>query len=246
MFTAYFDGSGSSDTATIAVAGFVAPVEQWTEFERNWKDCLTAFGVSALHMKHYAHSRGEFAPWKGDKRKRQDFLERLISIIKTRVWHSFACAVMMEDYRPVDSEYCLHEFSNPYGLAAMTCIRKTLPWKEQYARHSELLHVFEAGDEGQGELIKLAKKYLDVTPVPLPKGRSVAFQAADLLAYEHLKVNVERRKNPDGKLFEDEVRRSLMALAAIPGGAHEGDWGIREADNLKDFCINCEIPLRNV
>jgi hypothetical protein len=246
MFTAYFDGSGSSDTAALAVAGFVAPAEQWIEFERNWNDCLHAYGVTSLHMKHYAHSRGEFSDWKGDECKRRRFLERLISIIKTRVCHSFACAIVMSDYRSVDEEFCLREFANPYSFAAMTVIRKTLRWKEQRADQPEVLFVFEDGDEGQGDLKQRAKEFFKVTPHFLEKDKSVAFQAADLLAYEHLKLNVELCKSEDGKVFEDEVRRPLMALSAIPGGAHDGDWGIRAGDNLRNFCIECEISRRNV
>jgi len=52
MFTVYFDESGSpDDTAALVVAGFLASVEQWIEFERNWKQALAAFAVSRLHMK---------------------------------------------------------------------------------------------------------------------------------------------------------------------------------------------------
>src|SRR5437870_595584 len=106
-FTGYFDGSGSpDDTIAVVVAGFVATAEQWIEFERNWNDCLRDFEVSSLHMRHFAHSRGEFAAWKGNEEKRRRFLGRLISIIRIRVWHSFASAVVMEDYRNVDAKYC--------------------------------------------------------------------------------------------------------------------------------------------
>jgi hypothetical protein len=66
-FTAYFDGSGSPhDTPVVTVAGFIATADQWGEFERNWRDACASFGVSALHMRDYAHSRREFENWKGD------------------------------------------------------------------------------------------------------------------------------------------------------------------------------------
>jgi hypothetical protein len=243
-FTAYFDGSGSSDTASFVVAGFVAPAEQWIEFERNWNDCLKTFGVSTLHMRNYAHSRGEFAQWKGKTNLRRRFLERLINIVRTRVHHSFACAIRMDDYRTVDLKYCLHEFTTPFGSAGTTCIKKALRWKEQYACNDELLFAFEDGDADKGNLISLAKQFLRVTPVFLPKATNVPFQAADLLAYEHFKLNTELSKSEDGKIFEDEVRRPLMALSTIPGGAHDGDWGLRLAANLETFCVECEIPLR--
>src|ERR1700730_11372312 len=100
MFTIYFDASGTPDNhPALALAGFIAKTEQWIEFEKNWKDTLHTYGVTEMHMKKFAHGVGEFAPWKDDKRKRRCFMERLISIIKTRVEHSFVNAVMMDDYR---------------------------------------------------------------------------------------------------------------------------------------------------
>ena len=44
-------------------------------------------------------------------------MSRAVNIICTRVRHSFASAVMMDDYRKVDAKYCLKEFSPPYALA---------------------------------------------------------------------------------------------------------------------------------
>jgi hypothetical protein len=124
-FAAYFDGSGSpDDTVAVAVAGFVATVRQWKEFERNWKDCLNDFGVSALHMRDFAHSRGEFTEWKGDENRRRRFLGRLISIIQVRVQHSFASVVRMDESRKVDTKYRLSEFSKPYALQGVHVSRR--------------------------------------------------------------------------------------------------------------------------
>lgn len=87
-FTMIFDGSGSPDgTVALVVAGLVGKSEQWLELEKDWKRCLDGFGVSALHMKDFAHSQGGFKAWKGDEQRRRRFLARLINIISTCVWH---------------------------------------------------------------------------------------------------------------------------------------------------------------
>lgn len=123
MFTAVFDGSGSpNDTVALVVAGYVAQVEQWLEFERDWNNCLNDFKVSSLHMKEFAHSRGDFETWKADEKKRRAFLSRIISIIRTRVQHTFASAVLMEDYRELDKEHRLSEFAKPNAMAGGTCL----------------------------------------------------------------------------------------------------------------------------
>jgi hypothetical protein len=110
MFTAYFDASGSPDqTEVLTVAGFIAPVEQWLFFEKDWKEVLARYGVSSLHMKEFAHSRGEFCSWKDDKIKRQSFLSLLIATIRSRVHHSFVASIYLPDYRSNDEKYCLSE-----------------------------------------------------------------------------------------------------------------------------------------
>jgi hypothetical protein len=80
VFKVYLDESGSpDDTTAVVVAGFLASLEQWIEFERNWKEAVASFGVTALHMRDFAHSNREFAAWKYDEQKRQRFLSRLIN-----------------------------------------------------------------------------------------------------------------------------------------------------------------------
>jgi hypothetical protein len=191
-FVGFFDGSGSpDDTVAIVVAGFVAKAEQWIEFERNWSECLRKFGVSSLHMKDFAHSRGEFSTWKEDEERRRRFLGWLIGVILTRVQHSFASAVVMDDYRRVDSRYCLSEFAKPYALAGCTCIAKVGKWAERWLKSSdEIAYVFEDGDKDKGDLIRCTEKNFKTTPQVLGKEKTSAFQAADLLAYENLLVNV--------------------------------------------------------
>jgi len=248
MFTVYFDGSGSpDDTVALAVAGFIAPADQWIEFERNWNDCLTAFGVSSLHMRHYAHSRGEFTSSKGDKHKRDRFMGRLISIIKSRVWHSFASAVVMDGYRKIDAKYCLGGFAMPYALAGGTCIEKVERWKARRGRmDDEIAYFFEDGDTDKGDLMRIAKERLGFTLQFLKKEQSAAFQAADLLAYEHFLINVRLRKSEKNELFEDEVRYPLMELSKIPGGSQqEDDWGVHSEDNLAAICVEYRVPLRH-
>jgi hypothetical protein len=67
-------------------------VEQWLFFEKDWKEVLARYGVSSLHMKEFAHSRGEFCSWKDNKIKRQSFLSLLIATIRARVHHSFVAS----------------------------------------------------------------------------------------------------------------------------------------------------------
>ena len=80
-------------TATVVVAGFIAPIDQWLKFEQAGKNVSLSSALTSLHMKHFAHSRGEYSKWKDDEKKRQAFLGKLIKIIKRRTARSFASAV---------------------------------------------------------------------------------------------------------------------------------------------------------
>src|ERR1700729_2721075 len=103
MFTVYFDVSGHPDnTDVVSVGGFAANAGQWIRFEKEWKKVLADYGMGSLHMKHFAHSTGEYTSWKGDESRRRAFLSALIVVIKKRVRHSFVSSVYMPDYRAID------------------------------------------------------------------------------------------------------------------------------------------------
>jgi hypothetical protein len=240
-FTAIFDGSGSpSDTVALVVAGFVATTEQWLELEKNWKDCLEDFGVSALHMKDFAHHRGDFKGWKGEEQRRRRFLARLINIISTRVRQSFGSAVIMDDYRTVDAKYQLSEHSRPYSIAGCSCLTGVRNWALKWLKSADQIFlVFEDGDLDKGDLIRTAKTYFGATPGFLSKSRSVAFQAADLLAYEQFLANVKIHKSR--RIIFDELRYPLRELSKIPGS---DDWGVHDESDMTRGCIDDKIPLR--
>jgi hypothetical protein len=234
-FTAYFDGSGSPDdpnTPVLTVAGFVATTEQWIEFERNWKDACTDFGVSALHMRDFSHSKREFESWKGDIEKRDRFMRRLVSIIRTRVRNSFASVVVLKDYAEMSNSYQGFEMK-PYTLAASTCMDKVRRWADrQHVDKSLIAYVFEDGDADQGDFAHEAKRDFQVDPIFLAKKETPAFQAADLLAYEYFKGNRKIYESGLGSLYVTDLRRCLQELEKIPNGIDSDDWGVHDRESM--------------
>jgi len=78
----------------------------------------------------------------------------------------------------------------------------------------------------------------------LIKNQSVAFQAADMLAYEHLLGN---KHFLAGKItaYED-LRHPLRAMNDIPnGGINAADWGVFHTTNLEQFCVDLDLPTRD-
>jgi hypothetical protein len=240
--TAYLDASGGKESPALVVAGFLSPTVHWLRFERDWKYCLAWYGVSALHMKHYAHSVGDFSSWKGDEGLRKRFLGDLIRIIKGHVDNSFAVAVHMPDYREVDCEYKLHEWAHPYAVAGVHCMNLIKLWARQYGYDFSLVdYVFESGDEGKGNLFNLASEHLSIDPIFKCKETSVAFEAADLIAYEHYRVNLKLIEKAPGTLDIGGFRRPFQSLVGIPGSMQ---WAVIQKQELLEHCRRYSVPVR--
>lgn len=242
VFTVYLDESGSPDsTKAVSVAGFVATTQQWAMFNENWKAALNHFGVSALHMRDYSHSLREFETWRGDKRKREQFLARLINIITTRVRHSFASGVLMDDFRQVNQKFKLEEFIKPYALAGRTCVADIAKWAKKYGVAEDLIaYVFEDGAQDRGDLIYRLKNDGKSNFSFAPKSHP-ALQAADLLAYEHFLATC---RVADGRVEPyDQLRTSIRKLDVINGNPGT-DWGTYREKDLEEFCVNVHIKQR--
>src|SRR5205085_2281695 len=66
--TSYMDETGHPDDPNleyVGMAGFVAPFGAWEVFEAGWDDLMRNAGLKKpFHMKEFAHSEGQFEPWK--------------------------------------------------------------------------------------------------------------------------------------------------------------------------------------
>ncbi len=247
IFTAYFDASGHPDGLDVlAVAGFIAEVNQWIEFERNWKEILNRqdFKVSSLHMKDFCHSTGEFASWKGDEQRRRNFLSALIGTIKVRARHSFANSIYLPDYRALDQKYELSDNYPPLAYSGGNCIGHVHQWAQKWGiPQSDIAYCFEDGDKDRGKLASQAQSVYGINVNFLKKAQNVAFQAADLLAYEHFNANRRVMPNP-GVFALNELRNPLQKLNEIPNGDNGEDWSVTERPQLERFCLEQKIPLR--
>ena len=83
--------------------------------------------------------------------------------------------------------------------------------------------------------------------ISTPAGKShncVAFQAADLLAYENFRANQKVLPHP-GVFSLEDLRHPLQELLRVPnGGELATDWGTTDKPHLEQFCTERNIPLR--
>lgn len=249
MFDAYFDASGHPDgTDVFAVAGFVADRVQWAEFERNWNEVLNRpdFQVSGLHMKDFCHSTGEFAAWKNDERRRRSFLSALIGTINLRARHGFAHSIYLPHYWEVDQIYKLRERAVPLVYCGAGCVAQVGLWAQKWAIPiNEVAFFFEDGDKDKHKLAQEVSRLYRVNIAFLKKQQSVAFQAADLLAYEHFRANQKVVPQPVGTFSLEELRYPFQRLLRVPSGGEDGeDLVVSERKCLEQFCAEQKVPLR--
>jgi hypothetical protein len=233
-FIAYFDVSGHPDnTEVLSVAGYLAHKDQWGLFEKRWQKVLKKFGVPSLHMKHFAHSIGEFESWKNDEPKRRAFLSELIRLIVKTARHSFATSLYLPDYHAIDTVHNIRSVRSPFALIGCTTLQHVREWAA--ARRIDvktIRFVFEDGDLEKRNFYSAAVNDLGIAPVFMAKDKSAAFQAADLLAYEHLKAN--RKVVPEPGIYDfEDLRQPLQSLDAIPNGDEGADWTTIERAELE-------------
>lgn len=247
----YCDAAGGKDHGFIVVAGWLSTFSKWNEFTGEWnRDLLTAFDVPYFHMKEFAQSTGPFKSWKDDEPRRIRFMQRAAGIIGNHVERGFSSIVIFEDFQKVNALYRLDDaVGTPYSLAGRTCVAKT---SLAVGRDKEAHYVFEDGDEGKGELLRVMERDGYSLPIFRPSrnktgkdGKTLhgiaALQAADFAAYEMRKVF---KDDPIESWPLHKYRKSLRALANIR--SEEEDWGKYTEKDLIELCKNAKVPFRSM
>jgi Protein of unknown function (DUF3800) len=240
MFTVYMDESYGTASA-YSVAGYVATVEQWEQFEREWKELLKDFNVEYLHKRELEHLWGQFSyaqDWPKEKQRelKEAVNRRACGIILRRVNAGFAASVFKTDWQEFDkgrwAEALGHSF---YAAGAFQCLKLVSTWMHMFNRNEPMRYVFEKGAEGQHEVRELlirtkkdpearamsrmagwsfeSKKDEEIKGVRYPG--VIPLQAADFLAYEmyrHMDNRVVEGIKRDKNGNEIPSRRALVNL----------------------------------
>src|SRR5208282_3753475 len=98
MMTCYFDDAGGKDHGFIVVAGYVASVQRWQQFEYDWKIFLASHNLPYLHMKTFAHSKKPYTHLKGQEGTRAKILGDAASIIASTAEQGFSVSLSYETF----------------------------------------------------------------------------------------------------------------------------------------------------
>jgi murein L,D-transpeptidase YcbB/YkuD len=255
IMASYVDAAGSPSELAVASTAMISTPEKWLEFEREWNACLDSYKVNELHMKHFAHSRGEYKGWERDQPKRKRFLNNLMWIIETYIEYTATDAVYMKAYNAHDARFQLSEHVRPYTMGCFSVAGRVFKWGESRGvSRDDFVWLFERGDTDQSDLRKhWEKEYPDmmVDPIflrkkdkyPDPKvcKRQRPFEAADFVAYENLKVHKLLDERGDEPVYDDELRKPIQRMQKWPGAS---DWGYFGDENIARVCQNYSVPPR--
>jgi hypothetical protein len=207
MLTVAFDASGHPTQPVLVVAGFIASVEDWILFDREWKDRLAYDGLTSFHMQSFAQSSGVYRTWKKDEARRRKLLADLTGMIFKHAQRKFGAAVVNSDLIALIDDDARKAFAlSAYGIAGRGAAGNVDEWTKENPAERAVRYVFEDGDFNKGDLMRRMKEDGFATPIFEPKtdrpGRNgipvpgfTPLQAADILAYEYM-LAVERERDP--------------------------------------------------
>lgn len=254
QFNAYFDASGhpshTSSSASLFVTGLLSTVERWAKFDAHWLALLDDFAiVPPFHTTDFESGKKQYAGWKEDISRREEFRAGALSVIKRWTNKPFSSGVVVSDLRRLVTEYNLPaEFATePYPFCGGQAIKMVKEWAERGVRDGrrhgkdKIDIVFEHGDKHRGQLEKFLQTVHGVPIQFQNKSEVIAFQACDFLAWQHRRWLTDRETHGSRSY---RPRKAMIEVARVlpkdsstfanwEGLVRECEaWGILRRDTL--------------
>ena len=197
--TSYMDETGHPDDPNleyVGMAGFVAPFGAWEVFESAWEDLMRNAGLSEpFHMKDFAHSVGQFKPWKGKEEIRRAFFGWAMNLIVETRATPIGAIVSLSGFRSL-TESQRSSYLSPYYIGFQNVTRGAAI-EAMFEEHEEkvaMVYAYQSeygtNNGGRAEQLWHAIRkhtdfgsrmgsYASATPAELSP-----LQAADIFAYE--------------------------------------------------------------
>jgi len=200
MLRSYLDESGDvsdPNVEFIGVGGAISSLEQWEQLEIEWKGVLDKVGVSDLHMKHFAHFRGEFTGWSEDKRR--EFLSGLMDIAEKYVYGYIIAIIPKDVWQSLDDAQKSKLSDDPYYPCFIACLIGSVEYTRQVGPE-EKVELFVANRDGyEGQAHKYWHNSWNSPEAPsgfsarlgsitfASPSSVIPLQVADLVVYECVK-----------------------------------------------------------
>ena len=189
------DASGTTDgnTPILCMAGYIALLPAWLEFERLARPILDRYGVTVLHAKEFYGTKGEFADWA--RTKKEDFIREIQNTcIIGRLDAGVVFGATKSEWLKAKREHGLAQQESAFGFCFRAIIDQLYSDAiigRAIAQGETLTFVLEAGDSNAYDAQRIfneARAFSSWNREKLhsfgfaPKESAVGLQIADFLA----------------------------------------------------------------
>lgn len=228
QFKCHWDDSGhdpgtsghSSDTPILLVGGYMAHVDEWAQFTREWMPIIQPYidkygkRFRAFHMAPWINARYPY-----NKFPEADF-ERLMEVINRAVRIHVTWAIEIDAYLEIIKARHLGEqdIVRAYHICARKCIECISLWAKAAQHKYRIHHIFHHGNAAWPSFQdSFSDEFLDVLNILRPDAQSevhiVPLQAADIIAHQMARDEVTKRgmMPTPRKLYADKL------INVVPG-----------------------------
>ena len=122
MLYAYLDDSHThSGTATVTMAGYIAPSRGWKRFEKSSKKLFKKDGIGVFHAKEFENRKGAFGGWTAQRQLR--FATEWLDIAHANVMCGYSVPILKNDYHKARKETGLAQDISAYGYCFKILLR---------------------------------------------------------------------------------------------------------------------------
>ena len=216
-----------------------------SNFEGAWKEILSVNpNISHFHMTDFASSREGWESWEGESQKRAQLISDLLNCIKKNTNKGFALSIGQQDYDTANREFALaEELGSRYALASIAILGRLRKWadRKNIKFRKQLSIIFEDGDAGWGQLLKVARNE-GFNASQESKAGIRAFDACDLVAW------ITRRSIHDLYVKElhlqgpTERKQIVQSFSRVKPTLQ--DMGRLSLAGMRNICRDLKVPKR--
>lgn len=191
----YLDDSGSHpESSIITIAGFLAPINLWTQFEAAAENLFDTYGVDCLHTRDLHASDGKFKGW--SRVKKRSFCGELASHLRPLYPFGVSISAQKSSYLARKSEFDAWHNLSAFGFCFDRLMLKT--YEQIFYEHGrEMWHddmsisvIMESGNKNNNNALDCFNKLKHDEKLErlasmsfIDKKDCIAVQAADFLAF---------------------------------------------------------------
>ena len=156
VFICYLDDSDSEHSSVLTLAGYVAPLSTWQQFETKADDACGNYNVPIFHAHEFHRTRDEYKGWSSIKKA--SFIDEFYAVPPSM---GISISIRKKGYKDRQTETGLNKSMSAYGVA-FASIAASLVTNfsiSEQIREQGVSFIVEAGHNNNAEIEKYFNKF---------------------------------------------------------------------------------------